>query len=135
MCDKDFFIYADRSKLRIPSSTEYRVEKLLDLKHLKQSVRSEKFILFAPFPVVFRIFERIIMFFSFVLFITDCKTELTSEGAPFILKHFDKLFSIIEYIDHIDYNDLHDVYDEILVKSKLNEKRIDLLISCTITKR
>lgn len=37
--DKDFFIYADRSKLHDFSNTEYRVEKLVALKNLKSAIK------------------------------------------------------------------------------------------------
>lgn len=41
MANKDFFIYSDRNKLLTPSTTEYRVEKLLKPKELKPSIRGE----------------------------------------------------------------------------------------------
>jgi len=44
---------------------------------------------------------------------------LKSEGVQFILKNFDKLFSMIELIDQIDFHQLHFVYENILVNSKL----------------
>ncbi|CAI6344316.1 unnamed protein product [Macrosiphum euphorbiae] len=49
--------------------------------------------------------------------IKACYEELKSEGAQFIYKHFDTIFSVIEFIDQTDYNDLHYVYEKILVKS------------------
>lgn len=49
--------------------------------------------------------------------IRACYEELNSEGAQFIFKNFDKLFSVIEFIDRIDYRDLHYVYEKILVNS------------------
>lgn len=41
MANKDFYIYTDRIKLRTPSTVEYRVQKLLDPKELKPSIKGE----------------------------------------------------------------------------------------------
>lgn len=49
--------------------------------------------------------------------IKACYEELKSEGAQFIFKNFDTIFSVIEYIDQTDYHLLHYVYEKILVKS------------------
>ncbi|CAH1732771.1 unnamed protein product [Aphis gossypii] len=40
MANKDFFIYTDRSQLQTPSTVEYRVQKLLDPKELKPSIKA-----------------------------------------------------------------------------------------------
>ncbi|XP_050420511.1 condensin complex subunit 1 [Adelges cooleyi] len=42
MACKEFFIYTDRNKLRTPSNTEYRVDKLLKPKELKPAIKSCK---------------------------------------------------------------------------------------------
>lgn len=44
MSDKEFFIYSDRNLLQTPSTTEYRVEKLLKPKELKPSIKCKLFI-------------------------------------------------------------------------------------------
>lgn len=107
MANKDFFIYSDRNKLLTPSTIEYRVEKLLKPKELKSSIRGE--VLY-----INGLEYLCICLFNFLA----CYEELNSEGAQFIFKNFDKLFSVIEFIDRIDYRDLHYVYEKILVNSK-----------------
>jgi len=108
MAHKDFFIYTDRNKLRTPSTIEYRVEKLLKPKELKPHIKGELL-----YSNTWHVNAFIYLTFS------ACYEELTSEGAQFIYKHFDTIFSVIEFIDQTDYNDLHYVYEKILVKSKL----------------
>ncbi|XP_050546197.1 condensin complex subunit 1 isoform X2 [Daktulosphaira vitifoliae] len=75
-----------KNKLRTPSSTEYRVENILEKKQFKSALKL-------------------------------CREELNLDGAVSILKNFDKLFSLIEFVDQLEYKDLHFIYDEILVKS------------------
>lgn len=57
------------------------------------------------------------MHVCFFFFISECQEHLNDDGAQFILKDFDILFSVIEYIDQINYRELHYIYENILVKS------------------
>jgi len=56
---------------------------------------------------------------SLFALVLELQEELNTQGAEFIFKNFDHLFSVIEYLDQIDYKQLHDVYENILVKSNL----------------
>jgi len=63
-------------------------------------------------------------------FVLELQEELNTEGAEFIFKYFDELFSVIEYLDQIDYKQLHYVYENILVKSNLIINRCLLEFNC-----
>lgn len=112
---KDFFIYTDRDELRTSSAREYRVKNILQPKQLKQAIKGEYYYICIYVYGVLKNNELKIDLFE----MSECKENLNSDGAPFILNDFDKLFSMIEFMNEINYCDLHYIYEEILVKSKL----------------